>query len=196
MKKIKIYTRTGDQGQTSLFTGERVPKNDSFIDALGAVDECNSALGSAIAFVPNEEPFNELKRQLKLIQHALFDVGAAVATPRTKAINSKIEKTRFEDEAVHLLEKWMDQMEEKLPALHTFILPGGHPSAALMHLARSVCRKAERTLIPLHQKGDVADTVLIYLNRLSDYLFILARYLNALTNHPETLWEPHKTHQS
>lgn len=196
MKKFKIYTKTGDQGQTSLFTGQRVPKDDCFIEALGSVDECNSAIGSAIALIPDEEKFNEIKNQLNLVQHALFDVGAAVATPRTRALNSKIEKTRFEEEEVALLEQWMDQMDEKLPALHSFILPGGHPSASLLHLARSICRRAERTVIPINSSADVSDHVLIYLNRLSDYLFMASRYLNILSGYPETVWVPHKSNKS
>lgn len=193
---MKIYTRTGDKGETSLFTGQRVEKNDPFIEALGSVDECNSALGAALAFFQSTPEMNRTREQIETIQHALFDVGAALATPRTTATEKKIERTRFDKEAIEILEKWIDEMEEKLPQLHTFILPGGHPAGAFLHLARSICRRAERRVLPLNKRQDVSDTVLIYLNRLSDYLFSASRYLNFLNCSPETGWMPHKQAQS
>lgn len=192
MKKVKIYTKTGDKGETSLFTGQRVPKNHAFIEALGTVDECNSAIGAAVAFLRNENRLAELRRQLEIIQHGLFDVGAALATPRTKAVSSKLEKTRFDHESIEQLEQWIDGMEEELPSLRAFILPGGHAAGAMLHLARSICRRAERTVLPLNTSADVTDDVLIYLNRLSDYLFVASRYVNMLTESPETQWEHHK----
>lgn len=187
----KIYTRTGDKGNTSLFTGQRVLKNDPYIEALGSVDECNSSIGAALSFM---EPgtMDPLKKELEIIQHALFDLGAALATPRTRATNQKIEKTRFDEEATIVLEKWIDQMNSHLTPLKEFILPGGHPTAAMLHLARSLCRRAERSIIPLHQHADVSNPVLIYINRLSDYLFMAARYANHLTHTPETHWQHHK----
>jgi len=189
---MKIYTKTGDKGETSLFSGQRVPKNDPFIDALGTVDECNSAIGAAVALLPMESSFKTSREQLEYIQHALFDLGAALATPRTKAAPTKIEKTRFDPETIELLEKWIDTMEEQLPPLHTFILPGGHPSGSMLHLARSICRRAERLVIPIHKHADVSDNVVIFLNRLSDYLFVASRHVNFLAKRPETLWEKHK----
>lgn len=186
----KIYTRTGDQGETSLFTGQRVSKNDPFIEALGSVDECNSMIGAAISLIPKQA--EKMKEQLETIQHALFDLGAALATPRTKAASSKLELTRFDQEATTLLEKWMDEMDQHLPKLHTFILPGGHPAGALLHAARCICRRAERRVLPLHQTADASSNVLVYLNRLSDYLFIASRYLNHLCQCPETEWQHHK----
>lgn len=189
---MKIYTRTGDKGETSLFTGERVGKNDPFIEAIGTVDECNCCIGAAIAMVGKQPAFAKIKEELETIQHALFDVGAALATPRTRAVNSKLEKTRFDHDATALLEQWIDTMEASLPKLHSFILPGGHPCGAMLHLARSICRRAEREVVPLYRCADVSDHVLVYLNRLSDYLFVLSRYVNQLTNTPETLWEQHK----
>lgn len=192
MHKIKIYTKTGDKGETSLFTGQRVPKNDPFIEALGTVDECNCAIGAAIAFLRDDSKFKSIIKQLEIIQHALFDVGAALATPRTRAANNKLEKTRFDSEEIELLEKWIDEMEAKLPALKAFILPGGQPAGSMLHLARSICRRAERTVLPLNNKAEVADNVLMYLNRLSDYLFVVSRLVNALSNTPETFWEHHK----
>lgn len=185
----KIYTKTGDQGETSLFTGQRVPKNNPYIDALGTVDECNSAIGAALAFLPKSLP--KVREQLTDIQHTLFDLGAALATPRTSATHSKIAKTRFGHEGIELLEKWIDAMESELPPLKTFILPGGHSSGAMLHLARSICRRAERLVVPINKESDVSDDVLMYLNRLSDYLFVVSRYTNHHLNSPETLWEHH-----
>lgn len=192
MNKSKIYTRTGDQGETSLFTGQRVSKDDPFIHALGTVDECNCAIGSALSFIPKQETYEPLIHQLEIIQHALFDLGAAIATPRTRAANKKIEKTRFDEEETLLLEKWIDEMTQCVPPLHTFILPGGHPSGAMLHLARVICRRAEREVVPLRKHADVSENVYIYLNRLSDYLFTVSRYINHLTQTPETLWQHNK----
>ncbi len=187
----KIYTRTGDKGDTSLFSGQRVPKNDPFIEALGSVDDCNSAIGVVISLLPDETKFNSIKDQLTIIQHALFDLGAAVATPRTRAANEKIEKTRFDEEEISLLEQWIDEMDAALPKLSTFILPGGHPAGAMLHLARSLCRRAERQVIPLNHHADVSDKVICYLNRLSDYLFITSRMLNYIAGNPEINWKQH-----
>lgn len=188
---MKIYTKTGDKGETSLFTGQRVKKNDPFIDALGTVDECNSSIGAAIAHMPTSGELNSTKEQLEIIQHALFDVGAALATPQRTAIKSKLEKTRFDHEEIEAIEKWIDAMESELPTLQTFILPGGHPAGALLHLARSICRRAERLVVPLNVTEDVSDHVTIYLNRLSDYLFVASRYINHKLKLPETKWIPH-----
>lgn len=188
----KIYTRTGDKGETSLFTGERVSKDNIAMEALGTVDECNSAIGLAISLLPDNKKFHRTREQLILIQHTLFDLGAALATPRTKASNSKIEKTRFDDEGTLLLEQWMDEIETELPPLKTFILPGGHPAGAALHLARSTCRRVERLIIPLHKQTDVSNHVLMYINRLSDYLFMASRYINQLNNTTETAWIHHK----
>lgn len=192
MPKVKIYTRTGDKGETSLFTGQRVPKDDPFIDALGTVDECNSAIGLTVSLLPPLPTFKEVREQLETIQHALFDVGAALATPRNSAAGAKLDKTRFNPKAIETLEKWIDGMELKLEPLKAFILPGGHASGASLHLARSFCRRAERQVLPLQRRGDVSDEVMIYLNRLSDYLFVASRYINSLCESPETLWEHHK----
>ncbi|MFA6916722.1 MAG: cob(I)yrinic acid a,c-diamide adenosyltransferase [Parachlamydiales bacterium] len=192
----KIYTKTGDAGETSLFTGKRVSKADAFIAALGAIDECNSAIGLSIAAFPKDISFDSLREELIIIQHALFDVGAAVATPRTQAVESKLQKTRFDTEATNFLESWIDKHEHELPKLKAFILPGGHPAGATLHLARTICRRAERHAVPLYQNADITEEVLIYLNRLSDYLFVAARQINHLAGSPETLWEHHKIHSN
>lgn len=190
---MKIYTRTGDKGTTSLFSGQRVPKDNPFIEALGTVDEGNSALGLALSFIPKESTFAHTREQLETIQHALFDVGAALATPRSCHLNQKLERTRFDEKAIGLLEKWIDLMENELPPLKNFILPSGHPAGAALHLSRSIIRRAERLVIPLYEQGDVTQAVLVYLNRLSDYLFVVSRFVNHLLSAPETSWQPHKT---
>ena len=193
---MKIYTRTGDKGMTSLFSGERVPKDNLFIEAIGTVDEGNSAIGLAQSLIPQEDRFTPLREQLEMIQHALFDVGAALATPRTCHESQKLEKTRFDHEAIELLEKWIDAMDAQLPTLKKFILPGGHPAGAALHLARSIIRRAERLVIPLYEQADVTQAVLVYLNRLSDYLFIASRFINHQLLVPETQWESHKALRS
>lgn len=189
---MTIYTRTGDKGTTSLFAGQRVPKNNLFIEALGTVDEGNSALGLALSFLPKESRFDQIRHQLEMIQHALFDVGAALATPRSCDENQKLEKTRFDHEAIELLEKWIDAMDLELPKLKAFILPGGHSAGAALHLSRSIIRRAERLVIPLYEQADVTQAVLVYLNRLSDYLFMVSRFVNHQLNAPEKQWQPHK----
>ncbi len=189
---VKIYTKTGDAGDTSLFSGDRVSKDDVNIAALGAIDECNSAVGMAVAYLPSFETFSALKEQLLDIQHALFDVGAAVATPRTRAGSAKVKKTRFGNDATTALEHWIDAHDKVLPVLKHFILPGGHPAGAMLHLARTICRRAERHAVTLYKAQDVDEEVIIYLNRLSDYLFIAARRINHMAGSPETAWEQHK----
>lgn len=189
----KIYTRTGDKGTTSLFTGERVYKNNPFIEALGSVDEGNSTIGMAVSLLPKNKNLQSTKEQLETIQHALFDVGAHLATPRSQATERKLEKTHFDHDAIILLENWIDQMDSELPPLHRFILPGGHPAGATLHLARSIIRRAERAVVSLMDSGEINNDVFIYLNRLSDYLFMASRFVNHILEIPETQWEPHKT---
>lgn len=184
----KIYTKTGDKGETSLFSGERLPKSDSCIHLLGTLDECNAAIGIALSLLQEGKPFTEVRRELIEIQHALFDIGAAVATPRSRSTQRKIDKTRFNAEATSFLEQWIDEHEKQLPPLKTFILPGGHPAAATLHLARNICRRSERHAVPLNLHHDVSDHVMAYLNRLSDYLFVASRVINMLTNTQEPPW--------
>lgn len=188
---MKIYTRTGDKGTTSLFSGKRIAKNNPFIEAIGSVDEGNSTIGFALSFLPLEEKFAAIREQLVAIQHALFDVGAALATPLTCKEEKKLEKTRFDHEACSNLEHWMDNMDTILPPLRSFILPGGHSAGAALHLARSVIRRAERDVIPLYQDGEVSQEVLMYLNRLSDYLFMVSRFINHQLHIEQTEWQPH-----
>ena len=186
---MAIYTKKGDRGHTSLFTGEIIPKNDNLIHALGTIDECNAIIGMALSFLPQEEHLSPYREQWITIQHALFDIGAAVATPRTRASDKKIDQTRFNAQATEQLEQWIDAMDEKLPPLKNFILPGGHAAASIIHTARNVCRRAERHAIPLNLHEDVSDNVMKYLNRLSDYFFMAARIVNHELNYPETTWK-------
>ena len=185
---MKIYTKTGDAGETRLFTGKCVPKDSPYMDALGMVDECNSTIGMTLSLLPDEEVFSKYRQQLISIQNTLFDLGAAVATPHTDADEKKIEQTRFGEQATLDLEAWIDAMDKELPELRQFILPGGHPVGANLHLARTICRRAERFVVTLFKSGDVKKEPLVYLNRLSDYLFMAARLMNQLLEVPETTW--------
>lgn len=189
---MKIYTRTGDQGKTSLYTGDKVYKNNPVIEASGAIDEANSALGIALACLPKETIFEKPRQQLEIIQHALFDVGAAVSTPRTSHLQIKLKQTQFNHAACELLEQWIDAWDQQLPPLKNFILPGGHLAGAHLHLSRSLIRRAERTVIPLYQQEDIVSDILIYLNRLSDYLFVIARWINHILEEPEIQWHSHQ----
>lgn len=190
---MKIYTRTGDKGETSLFTGARLSKSSPFFEALGAVDECNSTIGIALSQLkPDSENLKRAHHQLWVIQNALFDLGAAIATPSSTASEKKRLRTRFDDQGTLQLEEWIDAMEVDLKPLHTFILPGGHLAAATLHQARTICRRAERAVLALTHLHEVDPTVLIYLNRLSDYLFVVARYVNAQMCCEETLWQLHE----
>jgi cob(I)alamin adenosyltransferase len=178
---MKIYTRTGDSGDTSLFGGQRVPKDAQRIEAYGTVDELNSLLG----IVRAENGDSQIDEMLERVQNTLFDLGADLATPRS--LNKSITRIAPRDTAV--LEKYIDQTEPKLKPLRSFILPGGSPVAARLHFARTICRRAERVIVRLSRNEDIGDEVTIYLNRLSDLLFVLARYANRIADVPETRWK-------
>jgi len=173
---MKIYTKKGDLGQTTLCAGERGSKASPFLEAIGAIDECNSALGASLA------TDKTLEKSLTAIQKKLFEVGAIIITPKAKRTFT------LKDSDIAELEKWIDAMEEELPPLKNFILPGGHPAAAMLHLARTFCRRAERRTVPLMEKEDVPENVVAYLNRLSDYLFIAARWVNAKNGLNDSVW--------
>jgi len=179
---MKIYTKTGDGGATSLFGGQRVPKDALRIEAYGTIDELNSVLGLSIS--ESDDP--EITELLTAVQNRLFEVGADLATPRS------IEKKRIRrivpKDAVPL-EKAIDGMEEKLKPLKAFILPGGSPLASRLHFARTVCRRAERIVVRLSRNEEVGEGIVIYLNRLSDLLFVLARYANHQAGVPEVKWK-------
>ncbi|KAJ1853336.1 hypothetical protein LPJ73_002668 [Coemansia sp. RSA 2703] len=174
---IKVYTRTGDKGTSSLFTGERRSKDDAVFDALGTTDELSSMLGLAIAHMESiADTQKQLVERLETIQCLLQDVGSNVATPRNSNSQSKIKRTRFDPEGHHCnnLEQWIDEMSEGLPVHRSFILPSGGLAASTLHVARTICRRAERSLVPL--KDDIDKETMMFVNRLSDFLFVAARW--------------------
>ena len=175
---MKIYTKTGDTGETSLFDNTRVSKADARVDAYGEVDELNACLGAARA--AGLEP--ELSTMLEEIQKDLFAVGARLADPSHR-IAPRVTKADIVDAQVARLEATIDRLEAELPPLRRFILPGGAPGGSLLHLARTVCRRAERRIVALASPDPV---VVIYLNRLSDLLFVMARAANHRAGVPET----------
>lgn len=180
---MKIYTRTGDKGDTSLYGGQRVPKDALRIEAYGTVDELNSVLG--IVRADNGNP--EIDGLLAGIQNALFVLGADLATPRSDG-RSTVRRIGPSDASD--LEREIDALENRLEPLRNFILPGGSSVASRLHFARTVCRRAERNVVRLSHNEDIGDAVVAYLNRLSDFLFILARFANAAAGVPETPWKP------
>ncbi|KAF9903843.1 hypothetical protein EC991_003254 [Linnemannia zychae] len=172
-KKSMLYTRTGDKGESSLYNGERRVKTDRIFEALGAVDELNSAIGIAHHYCRKSE--NGLAEQLIEIQCNLQDIGSNIATPRNDASETQLRNTAFDEGHIEKLEGWIDTLDYKLPPLRNFILPSGGESSIFLHQARSICRRAERTTIPVVEANDADESVLKYLNRLSDYLFAAAR---------------------
>ncbi len=181
---MKIYTKTGDRGETGLFGGPRVRKSDPRVSAYGEVDELNAAIGMVRAGV--EDP--ELEAQLGLVQQELFCVGAELATPHGAKARSAVPPV--EERWLSRLEAAIDAWEEELPPLTRFVLPGGTRTAAALHLARCTCRRAERHVVALAAEAEVTPVVLAYLNRLSDFLFVAARVANHRAGRPEVLWEP------
>lgn len=178
---MKIYTKTGDDGTTSLFSGGRVPKTHLRVEAYGTVDELNSVLGAARTLQASRQTDDWLAR----VQRQLFHLGADLATP----MDAKSEwVVRMDAGTVNWLETCIDQMTAALPPLTNFILPGGSPSAAQIHVARTVCRRAERIVVALQEYEAVGEHVLPYLNRLGDFLFVLARYENMQAGVPEAKW--------
>jgi cob(I)alamin adenosyltransferase len=178
---MKIYTMTGDRGETSLFGGKRVPKDALRIEAYGTVDELNSALGVARGWKTSAE----LDKILNQIQNELFVLGADLATPVEKR---SADVQRLGPEQVSSLERIIDSLEEHLKPLSSFIVPGGSQFAAQVHLARTVCRRAERCVVRLSHEEEIDPPCTVYLNRLSDLLFVLARYANQLDGVKETPW--------
>jgi cob(I)alamin adenosyltransferase len=177
---MKIYTKTGDDGTTGLFAGGRVYKMHPRVNAYGTVDELNSAVGTARAAAAKRDDW------LKQVQNDLFHIGADLATPLDADAEWVV---RTPEGSITWLETRIDEMTEQLPPLKHFILPGGCPAAAHLHLARAVCRRAERLVVNLAQQEPVTESAVIYLNRLSDFLFTLARYENMLVGIPEEQWQ-------
>ncbi|QJW90938.1 cob(I)yrinic acid a,c-diamide adenosyltransferase [Spirosoma taeanense] len=181
---MKIYTKTGDSGQTALIGGRRVSKADLRIDTYGTVDELNSWIG-----LVRDQSVNAGRRELlKEIQDRLFTVGAELATDPEKAPKRAMPAVVPDD--VTLLEQAMDEMDAALPELRAFVLPGGHEAVSFCHLARTVCRRAERLVIALNDESPVDALVLQYLNRLSDYLFVLSRKMTQELKAEEVAWQP------
>lgn len=179
---MKIYTKTGDKGETSLIGGVRVPKYHLRIEAYGTVDELNSYLGYCAAASLDETERN----RVKYIQDRLFTIGSNLASdPKSRMVVPDITESDISD-----LEEAMDNMNTKLPELKNFILPGGSRDLAMMHVARCVCRRAERLVTALSAEAEIESLILRYLNRLSDYVFVLARYQALLDNQDEITWSP------
>jgi cob(I)alamin adenosyltransferase len=182
----KIYTRTGDDGTTSLFGGERVGKETPRIDAYGTVDETNSIVGLARAHLKNEPGEETLDPVLGDLQEELFVLGADLATPMDA--NPVVE--RIEESHVEALEARIDRFEADLPSLDRFILPGGTPVGASLHSARTVCRRAERHIVQASTSTPINEQAIVYLNRLSDLFFVLARWVNQQAGVQEDTWSP------
>ncbi|GGG49217.1 cobalamin adenosyltransferase [Croceivirga lutea] len=181
---MKIYTKTGDQAKTSLFTGRRVPKHHARIEAYGTIDELNSFIG----LLKDQEIHSRFKGLLQQVQEKLFTLGAILATEPQKKEKLKIQ--RIQEKDIQILENEIDEMNESLPVMTHFILPGGHTTVSYCHVARTVCRRAERQISYLNENEPVPATVLAYINRLSDYLFVLARKLSSDLNAEEVKWMP------
>ena len=183
---MKIYTKTGDKGETGLFGGRRVSKADPRVEAYGTVDELNAHVGWAVSLL--EEP--PLQEALRSIQSELLTVGADLATPPGLAPAVTARTVRLPPGASTRLEALIDQWDSGLPPLTQFILPGGCPAASSLQVCRAVCRRAERTVVGLERSSPVNPEVVVYLNRLSDLLFVLARWVNAKRGVSEPVWSP------
>ncbi len=181
---MKIYTKTGDAGETSLFGGRRVSKSNLRIEAYGTIDELNAYMG----LLRDQEVNMKRQQELKGIQDRLFDIGANLATEDKKEKVKKIPTIMAND--VALLEKSIDRMEDELPPLRNFILPGGHVAVSFSHVARTVCRRAERCVVGLDEVSHVEENIVQFLNRLSDYLFVLGRLMSKELGVTEVKWTP------
>ncbi len=177
----KIVTKTGDQGETSLSSGERIAKDDARVEAMGAVDELNSCLGLLLAC---EGVDQAVANAVSDIQHQLFDLGGEIASPA---------KCIITEAHAQQCEKWLQNFNAQLPELTEFVMPGGNQATATCHLARTICRRAERRLVTVNKSSTVNPQSLIYLNRLSDLLFVIARTLAKQQGSQEVLWEQNKT---
>ena len=181
---LRIYTRTGDQGTTGLFGGGRVDKHHPRVEAYGDVDELNAALGLARAV----ETMPRIDEVLVPVQRDLFAIGALLATPDREKMQQQLEKARIDDARIAQLERAIDDGEAELEPLRSFIVPGGTPKAAALHVARTVCRRAERRVVALARDVEIPALAVQYLNRLSDLLFVLARMANRRAGMGEVTW--------
>ncbi len=178
----KIYTKTGDKGETSLFGGARLSKDDIRIEAYGTVDELNASIGYLYELVPSKD----VRKALFIVQNKLFNIGSVLAVDPTK----DFELPGVNEGDVTFLEREIDRMQATLPELKQFVLPSGHRQGAWAHMSRTICRRAERRVVSLSASADVDDHILTYLNRLSDYLFTLSRYLVHQNGAEEVKWDP------
>ena len=183
VKLNKIYTKTGDNGDTALGDGQRVLKDNLRVNAYGNVDELNASIGVITLYATED-----LKRKLKNIQNDLFDLGADLCVPIAEKNNQRL---RVSSKQVETIEAEIDEMNNILKPLNSFVLPGGCKSATFLHLARTICRRAERSVVSLRSKEEINDNALVYLNRLSDWLFVASRVENQ-ENSTEVLWSPGK----
>ena len=181
---MKIYTKTGDTGETGLFGGGRVPKSHPRVAAYGDVDELNSAIGVARAAAPVEL----FDGELEAIQRDLFAIGGHLATPDPDKVRAALAKAALSDARVGEFERQIDAADQELPPLRAFVLPAGTPKSAALHLARTICRRAERNVVALARESDVPALFLVYLNRLSDLLFTLARLANHRAGRSDVTW--------
>jgi cob(I)alamin adenosyltransferase len=183
---VRIYTKTGDDGTTGLIGGARVTKADLRIEAIGQLDELNACLGLCLAAFPPDTDLAELGSQVRRAQRLLFDLGAELASPKAGPRAHR----ELEEEEIRALEDSMDRQNEALPPLRNFILPGGSAFASELHLARTVCRRAERTVVALANDAVVRGVIPKYLNRLSDWLFVSARTANLRAGVEDIEWKP------
>ncbi|HNX54947.1 MAG TPA: cob(I)yrinic acid a,c-diamide adenosyltransferase [Prolixibacteraceae bacterium] len=181
---MKIYTKTGDDGTTGLVGGTRVKKYNIRLESYGTIDELNSYVG----YIRSLQTDSAVDKVLEIIQNKLFVIGANLATEDSIDMIKKQLPCKAAD--IELLEQEMDRMNESLPELRAFILPGGSQASCVCHVARTVCRRAERNIVELAENHNVDSNLIKYVNRLSDYLFVLSRYLNIAQKHVEILWEP------
>ncbi|MCC7195027.1 MAG: cob(I)yrinic acid a,c-diamide adenosyltransferase [Gemmatimonadaceae bacterium] len=181
---LRIYTRTGDDGQTALFGGGRVSKDDARVSAYGDVDELNAAIGVARA----ADPMPRIDEVLAPIQRDLFAIGALLATPHPEEHAKQLQKASLTDERISQLEQAIDDCQAELEPLKSFILPGGTAKASALHVARTVCRRAERSVVRLRHDTEVPAILVSYLNRLSDLLFVLSRVANRRSGAGEVTW--------
>jgi len=182
---LKIYTKTGDKGETGLFGGKRVQKSSVRINAYGTVDELNAALGLSLCYVQNEK----VKSVLEQLQNQLFVVGADLATPlETGSIRQRGTIPRVSEDDISESEKAIDFFDKQLEELRYFILPGGSKSAAQLHIARTICRRAEREIVLLSQQEEINQNIVIFVNRISDLLFVLSRIENKTAEIPDQKW--------
>lgn len=186
---FKIYTKTGDKGETALYGGTRVSKASAKVEAYGTIDELNAFIGIAKSHIDD----SDCLKQLAEIQYDLFTLGSEAATPIDKVYlangKSRLPVT-IKEEDISKLEVWMDKMDESLEPLQFFILPGGGKAATFLHAARTICRRAERGMVFLNETEEMRPELIKYLNRLSDYLFVMARYVSMLNNEQEEYWNP------